>query len=116
LTTAEWLYLLNLLDAVLQNHHDRVLVTESGQPPGRLGVLGGLHRQQNHPDGTGGLSRIGTDRAWHRDRIRVVRPKFDLRSRRSPADQHPVAGGEEVSGGRRADGARTDNCNIHDNH
>jgi hypothetical protein len=93
-----------------------VLITESGQPPGRFGVLGGFDRQQDRPDRAFCLSRIGADRAWHRDRIRVIGPKFDLRSRCSPADQHPVAGGEEVSGDCRPDRARTNNCNIHDDH
>ena len=40
--------------------------------------------------------------------------KFDLRSRGPPADQYLVPGGGQVRGDRRADGARTHNCNIHD--
>ena len=107
------LHLLDLLDTVAQHDDDGVLVTQPGQPATPLVVLGGLDRQQDHVDRAVDLGGIGAYRAGHHDRVGLVGPKFDLRSRCPSADQQLVTGGVKVAGDRGSDGARADNCNIH---
>jgi hypothetical protein len=108
--------MLNLFDAVLQHDDDGVLAAQPGQPTRCLGVLGRLDRQQHNPHRAADLGGIGAHRARHGDAIGAVGPKLDVRSRGPPADPHRVPSGGEVCRDRRADGTRTDNCNIHDNH
>jgi hypothetical protein len=106
------LYLLDLLDTVLQHGNDGVLIAQPGQPATSVVVLSGFERQDDRLDRAGDLAGIGAHRAGHHDRIGAVGPQFDLLSRGPPVQQHRVTGCVQVRGDRRTNGTGADNCNI----
>jgi hypothetical protein len=106
------LYLLDLLDTVLQHGDDGVLAAQARQPAACVVVLGGFDRQHHKVDRSGDLAGIGTHRTGNHDRIFAVGAQFDAVARSVTTQHNRMAGFVQQRGDRRADGAGTDERNF----